>query len=372
MQTSTSGEDVSQAQEVPEPESESELGHLQEVIDHAGHLLPAQGPITVFIHHNTLHALEDLPFNEAVKKGASVFGCQPFLTEDRYHQELARGRIRFSELREALELDLGPRAGEEVPCFGTRLDLRLAMLEYPLRIGPSEELVWYVAEANALRRVRREVSAADRARMIAETRRWVIRDLRAAPEPKRGGPPVPGGVPGVPESLSELLDRFDESRMESWSDRDWEGFTLQALWRVCCDGVRDLPAFTSPPPEPVRHRDLLLEATGADADALVNDLLIRFSAAFLDQGLANWQLPGRELGFLRSFVRLYRQPHGPPERWMRGLDKELGRIGDSDVTALESIRESLQILGVETGRVERVRLLDIAGTAGMVGDGPTG
>src|SRR5437016_6325007 len=131
MQTSTSGDDVSQAQEVPEPEPDSELGRLQEAIDHAGHLLPAQGPITVFIHHNTLHALEDLPFNEAVKKGASTFGCQPFLTEDRYHQELARGRIRFSELKEALELDLGPRAGEEVPCFGTRLDLRLAMLEYP-------------------------------------------------------------------------------------------------------------------------------------------------------------------------------------------------------------------------------------------------
>src|SRR3954451_196585 len=79
-------------------ESGPGLGHLREVIEHAGHLLPAQGPITVFIHHNTLHAFEDFPFNEAVKKAASVFGCQPFLSEDRYHQELTRGRIRFSEL----------------------------------------------------------------------------------------------------------------------------------------------------------------------------------------------------------------------------------------------------------------------------------
>src|SRR3954452_21119049 len=331
MQTSTSGEDASQAQEVPGPESDSELGHLQEVIDHAGHLLPAQGPITVFIHHNTLHALEDLPFNEAVKKAESVFGCQPFLSEDRYHQELARGRIRFSELREVLELDLGPRAGQEVPCFGSRLDLRLAMLEYPLRLGPSEELGWYVAEANALRRVRREVSAADRARIIAETRRWVIRDLRAAPEPRRSGPAVPGEAPGVPESLSELLDRFDESRMESWSDRDWEGFTLQALWRGCCDGVRDLPAFSTPPSEPARHRDLLLQATGADADALVNDLLIRFSAAFLDQGFAHWQLPRRDEGFYRSFCALYRSAGGPPDLWLRGLATELGRLEDNHI-----------------------------------------
>ena len=126
------------------------------------HLLPAQGPITVFIHHNTLHAFEDLPFDEAVKKGAQVFGCQPYLTEDRYREELRRGRIRFSDLRRSWSRTSGDRAGEAIPCFGTRLDLRLAMLQYPLRTGPTEELVWYVAEADALRRVRPEVSSAVR------------------------------------------------------------------------------------------------------------------------------------------------------------------------------------------------------------------
>src|SRR4051794_17584166 len=137
-------------------ERDPRLDHLGRVVEHAAHLLPAQGPITVFIHHNTLHAFEDLPFHDAVKKGAHVFGCHPYLSEDRYREELGRGRIRFSELQEVLERDLNGRAGEKVPCFGTRLDLRLAMLQYPLRTGPTEELVWHVAEANALRRVRQE------------------------------------------------------------------------------------------------------------------------------------------------------------------------------------------------------------------------
>jgi alpha-beta hydrolase superfamily lysophospholipase len=39
---------------------------LARVIDSLAHLLPAQGPISIFIHHNTLHALEHLPFEDAV------------------------------------------------------------------------------------------------------------------------------------------------------------------------------------------------------------------------------------------------------------------------------------------------------------------
>src|SRR5208337_1070735 len=158
--------------------------------------------------------------------------------------------IRFAELKEALEHDLGDRAGEKVPCFGTRLDLRLAMLQNPLRTGPTAELVWYVAEANALRRIRQDVSAADRARLIDET--------------SRNGSSNPAGDRTIPDSLAELLFRFGKSKMEYWTDEDWESLTLQALWRVCCDGVRDIPSFTTPPPLAVRHRDVLLEATGVD------------------------------------------------------------------------------------------------------------
>src|SRR4051812_32468660 len=83
---------------------------LQRIIESAAHLLPAQGPITVFIHHNTLHAFEHLPFEQGVEKGARVFGCQPYLSEDRYREELRRGRIRFAELQEVLEENLAARA----------------------------------------------------------------------------------------------------------------------------------------------------------------------------------------------------------------------------------------------------------------------
>ena len=341
------------------------LCRLEEMIGHASQVLPAQGPITVFIHHNTLHAFEDLPFHEAVKKAAQVFGCHPYMSEDRYRDALARGRIRFSELQEVLEHDLGERAAEELPFFGNRLGLFLAMLQYPLRTGPTEELVWYVAEANALRRVRSEVSSAVRARLIAETRRWVIRDLRGGSVGALNGTaaaPVAG-------SLAELLSRFGASTIETWTDDDWEGFTLQALWRLCCDGVRDLPPYTKPPPPPVRQRDMIFEATGVDTDALVHDVLIRFCAAFLDQGMAKWQLPGRNQGFYRAFCLLYRHPGWAPADWMRGLAHELGRLEDQEVGPLDSILESLDALGVGEEEWERfllATLLALRGWGGMI------
>jgi uncharacterized protein YbcC (UPF0753/DUF2309 family) len=244
----------------------------------------------------------------------------------------------------------------------------MAMLENPIRTGPSEELVWHVAEQDALHKIRPEVSSAVQARLISETRRWVMRDLRGGGEPGedptiRGGQRVQSS-----HSLQDLLDRF-ESAIENWSDDDWEGFTLQALWRVCCDGVRDLPAFVPPPAPPVRHRDLLLEATGVDPDLLSNQLLIRFVGAFLDQGFAASEMPLRDEGFYSAFCTIYGQPLGCPDRWLRGLDRELQRIEARRISPLESIRDSLHALGVPPDDWRKYiadTLLALRGWAGMI------
>jgi uncharacterized protein YbcC (UPF0753/DUF2309 family) len=339
--------------------ADASLNHLQHAIEHAAHLLPAQGPITVFIHHNTLHAFEHLPFTEAVKRGAKVFGCQPYLSEARYREELSKGRIRFDGLWSVLREELGERANEKVMGNVTRFDLRLAMLQYPLRFGPTDELLWFVAETDALRHMRPEVSAANRGLLIAETRRWAMRDLRL-------GNPA-GSRKGA--GMAELFARFGAASAEEWDDVAWEEFALNALWRVCRDGVTGLPAFTLPPAVPVRHRDLLLQATGEDADLLVHDLLIRFCGVFLDQGLAGWQLPRRDEGFYRAFVNLYAGERSRHEPWRRDLPKELSRLKAEGISPLASIRESLEVLGVRESDWEpflSATLLALRGWAGMI------
>ncbi len=62
-----------------------------------------QGPIGVFVHHNTLHAFQDLPFEQAVIEASHLFDAEPYMSEAAYRAELARGRIRFEDIDAVLD-----------------------------------------------------------------------------------------------------------------------------------------------------------------------------------------------------------------------------------------------------------------------------
>src|SRR5881392_3546425 len=96
---------------------------LTHVLDRLARLLPAQGPISIFIHHNTMHAFEHLPFEEAVEHAAAQLGCEPFLSESRYRDKLASGRILARDVEAMLARHLSARSAEEVAGVGSRLDL---------------------------------------------------------------------------------------------------------------------------------------------------------------------------------------------------------------------------------------------------------
>ncbi|HYM25153.1 MAG TPA: putative inorganic carbon transporter subunit DabA, partial [Vicinamibacterales bacterium] len=132
---------------------------LTHVIDDLAHLLPAQGPISIFIHHNTLHAFEDLPFEEAVERAGARFGCEPYLVEARYRDKLASGRILPGDVDALLRLQLGPRGDENVPGVGARLDLWRAVVLHGIPDAAGRELAWILAETDVLA-ARRDLWAA--------------------------------------------------------------------------------------------------------------------------------------------------------------------------------------------------------------------
>lgn len=67
---------------------------LDKAIDHIAHWLPAQGPIKDFIHHNTLHAVQHLPFHEGVALAGKMFGARSYLPMAHYQKMYRQGRIK--------------------------------------------------------------------------------------------------------------------------------------------------------------------------------------------------------------------------------------------------------------------------------------
>lgn len=310
-------------------------------------LLPAQGPITAFVFLNTLQALESMPFEEGLLKGGELFGCEPYLSEVRYREKMSRGRIRPDDLADSLRCDLGDRAREHVGPGGTRFDLRMALLSYPVRSGTPAELQWHVAETDALSRYRAEAPSEKIAQCVEETRHWAMRALRDGVHP-----------------LQAAMDDLRDPAIERWTFERWTQFSLKALWEVCRSGTNDRPVAVKPDTS-VRPRDLLLKVTGEDVDRSVHEFLIPLCAAFLDQGFAAWELPERDGGFWRSFAALYGS-RNPVESWLGGLPDEIRRVGA--LSPAEVVVDSLQELGIPPANQRDFltqEMLALRGWAGM-------
>ncbi len=124
-------------------------GHLRHVVNHLAHLLPAQGPIGVFIHHNTLHAFQHLPFEQAVVEASAIYGTQPYMTEEAFRAQIANGRIRTEDITAILDLE------PNVPILTgpsplDRRGLRQAMILPGMRPTAEDTIEWHLSEGGLI------------------------------------------------------------------------------------------------------------------------------------------------------------------------------------------------------------------------------
>jgi uncharacterized protein YbcC (UPF0753/DUF2309 family) len=87
---------------------------LARALARASGLLPDQGPIGVFVHHNTLHAFQHLPFHEGVQAGADALGARPYLSLREFRAALRAGRIADDDVRHEVAAALGARGRDPV------------------------------------------------------------------------------------------------------------------------------------------------------------------------------------------------------------------------------------------------------------------
>lgn len=75
------------------------IAHVLHVLEH---YLPSQAPLKDFIHHNTLHAFQDLPFHQGLQAAQELFGYQTYAPLSFFRERYHEGQISDSILERVL------------------------------------------------------------------------------------------------------------------------------------------------------------------------------------------------------------------------------------------------------------------------------
>ncbi|MBK6541009.1 MAG: DUF2309 domain-containing protein [Flavobacteriales bacterium] len=281
---------------------------LRQAVDHAAHYLPIQGPIGVFIHHNTLHAFQHLPFEEAVVKAAELFGTEPFMQEQAYRSELARGRVREEDLIAVLEQEENANV---VPGLLDRRRLRYVMLVPGLRAVEGQRIEWLLGEGGWSRSFRNDLPAEARA------------------------------------SLAN-----DDPR---------------TMWEVCVSRARPLQLVEGSKFQ--RPKNAVLSSKGIDLDAIIHPVLISLVSTYLDQGVAHWSMPSRYEGLLHATRLIMGQRVALAPAGLEGIGATLSQQTRRKLNAEDTVLDALQALGIDERDTEAfivAELLALPGWAGLI------
>lgn len=204
---------------------------LRSLVKLAGEVVAPYWPMRTFIHHNPLHELEYLGFDEAVRRGERLVGGRGRLPPAWFRAELRRGRIRPEHLDEAL----APLVRDGWVEIGGGRVTQAAVLKAHLVHGigaPAGEALDRAFE-----------SAPDRPLLERLCER-----LQPGPRPRRT------------EEWLEELGREDRAALAT-------GVTL-AAW---CD-----------------------RTLGSGVTAAIDEEMVKWCSAFLDEGQAAWAMPDRD------------------------------------------------------------------------------
>jgi len=202
------------------------LQRLQACLRHIAHLLPAQAPLRDFVHHNTLHALQHLPFVEALREAERMTGARPWLDEARCRELFRLGRVDASDLVAALRQL--PATGSDQPLLpGSTLRLRRgdvlqASLRYPPATISAARLRWQLEEKLAGERLQADLDPLARQALLTAAaadgldERAAVADLWATACALRGSAEAMAQPPAEPSATSagalwqELVDRLGD------------------------------------------------------------------------------------------------------------------------------------------------------------------
>ncbi len=274
------------------PEFDGQNGNPRDLVMAAiarlDHVLPAQAPIQDFVHHNTLHGYQHLPFDEALEAAEELTGISAYHPEEKNREFYRDGRIDDCDLTEAFSKTPALKHSE-IACRTkgktiSRYDVyRIAMLYGVDKISLSE-LNWRIEELSVLDEIQPDVPEPLRQTYFGSGR-------------SRGEKPVRQlweticSTLGLtfealhPEALLDLSLEQTERWLEQTQDAELTHKDTQTLASSALQSLLDDVGHG------ISLRGFVLALSGKD---ILNDIrpqLIRLCSSALDEGVAPWHLP---------------------------------------------------------------------------------
>ena len=312
---------------------EPENGHLSnheliaKALAHLDHVLPAQAPIQDFVHHNTLHGYQHLPFEEALAAAEQLTGISAYTPEAKNREFYWQGRINDEDLTAAFIQNKQLKHEEIIASLDDKLiyhkDIYRIALLYDLQAISLSQLNWQIEEMAALDTVQPDVPNAVRNTLLASDkgsnktldnpirRLWssLCRQLELKPEALH------------PENMLDL----SLEQTEQWLDESRDTAS-------CHEHTRTLASTTvqqlfDDVGKGISLRGLVLALSGKDVLDTIRPQMIRLCASALDEGVAAWTVPECSRLGLYGAWRLIRPARCPslPAR-TAGLATNHGRV----------------------------------------------
>ena len=277
---------------------ESRRMELRGVVRLAGEVIAQYWPMRTFVHHNPLHSLEYLPFEETVRRGKQFMGGSGYLSSEVYRHYLQSGRIR----PEHLDAVLGPLAQHARVTIGTRTITHGKVLRACLTEGLGTPAIEPLDS------------------QLPDPSRASIERLTARLEPVLTYPDLRARIRAIVDG--------DEAALGRW-------LTL-SHW---CD-----------------------DTLGTQIVRQINDQLVKWCEAFLDEGHATWIMPEREKGLYQAWKTVATHEWSPC-----GIEDSGRKIAALPEYAEDALLESLDALGIPSDLRQDYLSLQLTALPGWAG-----
>ena len=329
-------------------------------------VLPAQAPILNFVHHNTLHGFQHLPFEQALAEFKELTGINAYLPESKSRFFYQQNRITDGDISLALAENPLLEA-EQVVCqidtrIITRKELYQLALLFDFKTLTMSELKWQNDELDALNTVQKDVPSLIQAEIF------------------RNDPLKNSAIKQLWNRIVELLDIQETTlhpedlldlsleQAEEWL-ANYVSFKPNQEQRLGeeTNDTKALDDLFLQIGAPLTLRDLILKLTGVDILESVRPELIKFCASDLDEGVASWKKPkNHDLGLYSSWRATLKYDANP---FLHELPNWQQALTELPETAIDTIILQLTQLEIpqQNWSVYLKRLaLEIPGWAGMI------